>query len=357
MSIDKNELLGGMVANGIYELHLIPGSPVLYRNKVGDIIPLGNDVLSPDDTKEFAGEILSPEQRAEFLNTNEIDCALSVPGQSRYRFSVSMQRSSISVVIRTYPTNIPTFEELRLHKTISEIVRDIQKGLVIVAGPKGGGKSTTLASIINYMLKERPLKILTFENPIRFLFKNQKGVICQREAGLDVKNRSLFFENVINQSADALVVDDVYNLQELNSLLLMSAGGIVILKMIATSLVPAIERLINMYPVYLQDNARNTIASSLEAGFSQVLCRHTDKKTLIPAMEIYRSSNIMRQHFKDNKLQQVYQVMGGAGREAGMTNQEASLRMLVKNNQISKDEAMLRTSRPDEMKKLFSQAY
>lgn len=356
--INKAELLKGMLNKGIYEVHIVPGSPVMFRNKVGDLEPLDDGYVLPDDTRKFIADVLSSEQKAEFIEKNELDFAMSVSGLSRYRFSIFMQRSSISVIIRTYPMKIPTFDELRLHKGIKEVISPITKGLVIATGPKGGGKSTTLASLINYILAERPVKVLTIENPARFLFRSQKGIVCQREMDIDIKDRKRVFSTLTNQGADVILVDEVHNMQEAMDLILLSSGGTtVFLKMISPSLTHAIEKIINFFPTELQDNARALIAGALEGGFSQVLCRHTDKKSLIPAMEIYKATNNMRTLLKENKMNQFYQIMGGSGREAGMTNQDASLKALAKQNAITKEEAMLRTCRPEELKKLFASTY
>ncbi len=356
--INKGDLLKGMVSRGIYEVHIVPGSPIMFRNKVGDLETFEEGFVLPADTKELVLNILNDVQKAEFVEKNELDFAMTVPGFSRYRFSVFMQRSSISMIIKTYPMKIPTLDELRLHKGIKEIILPLTKGLVLVTGPKGGGKSTTLAAVLNEILAQRPVKMLTVENPMRYMLRNQKGVVCQREIGIDVKDRGLLFDSLTNQSADVIVVDEVSCLKELMTLILLSAGGtIVFLKMISPSITHAVEKLLSMFPPEQMAGARSLIAGALEGGFSQVLCRHTDNKTLIPAMEVYKATNNMRQFIREDKLNQVYQVMGGSGRQLGMTNQEASLKALVKQNSIKEEEAMNKTSRPDEMKKLFASAY
>ena len=200
------------------------------------------------------------------------DFAMTVPGFSRYRFSVFMQRSSISMIIKTYPMKIPTLDELRLHKGIKEIILPLTKGLVLVTGPKGGGKSTTLAAVLNEILAQRPVKMLTVENPMRYMLRNQKGVVCQREIGIDVKDRGLLFDSLTNQSADVIVVDEVSCLKELMTLILLSAGGtIVFLKMISPSITHAVEKLLSMFPPEQMAGARSLIAGALEGGFSSVM--------------------------------------------------------------------------------------
>ncbi len=356
--INRDELLKAMVTKGIFEVHMVPGSPLMMRNNLGDLVALDNNTISPGDTKTFVGELLNNDQRAEFISKNELELALSVPGVSRYRFSIAMQRNSISAILRTYPNKLPTFEELNLHKSVKEITEEIKKGLLIITGPKGGGKSNTLASILDHFLETRPCKILTIENPIKFLMKNKTGIICQREQGIDIKTRALAFENMANQSADIIVIDEILSFEECARMLSLASGGtIIILKTIAASLTIAIENLINLYPVNLQESCRAAIANSLEAGISQVLCKAATGKSLVPAMEIYKSTVNMRQLIRESKVSQVYQIMGSSGREAGMSNQEASMRAMIKQGTITQEEALTRTSRPDELKKMLAAAY
>ena len=356
--ISKGELLKGMIDSDMYEVHIVPGSPIMYRNSIGELEPMIGGNISTNDTKAFIGDLLNGDQKTEFAQNKELDFVVSSSGDSRYRFSIAMQRGSISAIIRTYPKKIADFEKLNLHKSVKDIAENIRKGLVIVTGPKGSGKSTTLAAVLDHMITSKPLKILSLENPIKYLFANKKGVIAQREMGIDVKDRSLFFQNLINQSADVLVIDEVTNADEAMKLLLLAAGGtIVFLKMISPSITNAMDLILNLFPSHLQDSTRSMLATALEAGMSQILCKDVTGKRLLPAMEIYKATNNLRQNIRENKFDLVYQVMGAAGRQEGMTNQEASLRQMEKQNLITKDEALARSSRPDAMKKLFAQAF
>ncbi len=356
--INKGELLRSMLEESRYELHIVPGSPIMFRNPIGELEPINGETISTNDTKSFIGELLNAEQKSEFAQNKEIDFIISASGVSRYRFSVAMQRGSISAIVRTYPKEIADFEKLNLHKSVKDIADNISKGIVLVTGPKGSGKSTTLAAVINHMIAARPIKILSLENPIKYLFANKKGVIAQREMGVDLKDRGLFFQNLINQSADVLIIDELTNPDEALKLMLLAAGGtIVFLKMISPSITHAIELILNLFPSGLQDSMRAMVATSLEAGISQVLCKDVTGKKLLPAMEIYRATNNLRQNIRENKFDLVYQVMGGAGKQLGMANQESSLRLMEKQNLITKDEAMARTCRPDAMTKLFAQPF
>ncbi len=356
--ISKGELLKGMIDSDMYEVHIVPGSPIMYRNSIGELEPMIAGNISTNDTKAFIGDLLNGDQKIEFAQNKELDFVVSASGVSRYRFSIAMQRGSISAIIRTYPKKISDFDKLNLHKSVKDIAENIRKGLVIVTGPKGSGKSTTLAAVLDHIISSRPVKILSLENPIKYLFANKKGVIAQREMGIDVKDRALFFQNLVNQSADVLVIDELTNADEALKLLLLAAGGtIVFLKMISPSITNAMDLILNLFPSHLQDSTRSMLATALEAGMSQILCKDVTGKKLLPAMEIYKATNNMRQNIRENKFDLVYQVMGAAGRQEGMTNQEASLRQMEKQNLITKDEALARSSRPDAMKKLFAQAF
>ena len=318
--ISKGELLKGMIDSDMYEVHIVPGSPIMYRNSIGELEPMIGGNISTNDTKAFIGDLLNGDQKIEFAQNKELDFVVSASGVSRYRFSIAMQRGSISAIIRTYPKKISDFDKLNLHKSVKDIAENIRKGLVIVTGPKGSGKSTTLAAVLDHIISSRPVKILSLENPIKYLFANKKGVIAQREMGIDVKDRSLFFQNLVNQSADVLVIDELTNADEALKLLLLAAGGtIVFLKMISPSITNAMDLILNLFPSHLQDSTRSMLATALEAGMSQILCKDVTGKKLLPAMEIYKATNNMRQNIRENKFDLVYQVMGAAGRQEGMT--------------------------------------
>ena len=168
--ISKGELLKGMIESDMYEVHMVPGSPIMFRNSVGELEPMmGDTPISTNDTKAFIGDILNGDQKVEFAQNKELDFVISASGVSRYRFSISMQRGSISAIIRTYPKKIADFEKLNLHKSVKDIAENIRKGLVLVTGPKGSGKATTLATILDYMISKRPVKILSLENPIKLI--------------------------------------------------------------------------------------------------------------------------------------------------------------------------------------------
>lgn len=351
----RDDILKMMLEKQITEIHMVPGSPIMTRDNIGELTSLGGEALTTNDTKNFVAELLNSDQRAEFMAKHEINIALSIPGVSRYRFNIFMQRNSISVVGKTYPTKVPSFEELNLSQKMPEFCDKMESGLMIVTGSRGSGKSHTVAAIIEYFLETKQKKIVTMENPIRFLFKNKKGIICQRESSIDVKDYINALNNIHNLNGDIYLIDEIYSYQEMNKVLQLATGGsIVVLKAVAPYLSVLLESLTNLYPNELQDQFKNMLSMAIETSFSQVLCKNTAGDKLLPAQEIFISTPNMRNLVKEGKFGQLYQIMGAAGREMGMVTQEFSLRSLLKKGSISQEEAYTRTVRPDDLKKVLS---
>jgi twitching motility protein PilT len=350
-----NELLRFMIERATLELHLVPGSPVMYRDNNFQLNPVDAAVLSPGEIKKLVTEILSPEQKNEFAQKNEITIAYSVPGLSRYRIAAFVQRNSIALLIKTVPPKPPVLDDLNLPPLVKDLSTRVTKGLVVICGPKASGKSSTLAAIINHIVETRSCKVMTLENPIKYLFKNQKGVICQREVGIDVKDYNAAFDALPHSGGDAFVINGVETYEIASRILTMAAGGqLVFVTLAAANVQMVLEKFIDLYPPNLQGQCKTLLAVGLEAIMSQILVKKSAGDGFIPAVEALVATGPVKTLLREGKIYQIQSIMSSAGREIGMQTQEQALRGLVKKNIITQDEAYSNAVRPEEFRKIMA---
>lgn len=355
--MNVEELFMTMVEKQASHLHLVPGSPILMR-KGSDFTPLDGYVLSPQDTQTVAETIMSEPLKAEFEQTMQTDFAFSVPGLSRFRINCFRQRGSVCVVIATNPPAPPTIDELGLPDAFRKNVLEADSGLIMITGPKGSGKAHTLAAIVNYLLEVRPCKIVSIENPIDFLHKNRKGAIAQREIGTDVPSYEAALRVLPYQGADVLVITGVEEFAIAERIVNLSAGGNLVL---CTSTAPTamvlVEKLVDLYPPQLQQQAKVLLSVGLRAVISQTLCTKASGDGLAAAYELMLATPAVKALIREGKFAQIQSFMGTSGRESGMSTQELSLRNLVKKNVITEAEAYKRAVRPEDFKKVLALPY
>ena len=351
------DLFTSMIDRRASHLHLVPGSPIMMRIN-NQLVSMDSQILSPQDTRAFSEAIMNEPLRDEFEEQLEVDFSFSVPGLSRFRVNVFKQRGSVAVVISTNPPAAPTIEELGIPETVKNIVHDSTSGLIIVGGPKHCGKSNTLAALVNFILEQRTCQVITLEDPIDFLHKNKRGIICQREIGNDVLSYADAFKALKHQSADVVVVGnlDTYEVVE-NVLRLASSGTLVLASCTAANVQGILEKIIDMSPAHLNQSVRNQIATGLRAIIGQVLLKKYSGDRLLPAFELLVASPQFKSLARENKLHQVQALMAASARDYGMQTQEMSLRYLVKKNLITMEEALRTTSRPEEFRKIMSMPY
>lgn len=352
-----HELFAYMIEKRASHFHVVPGSPIMMRVN-GVLSPFDNRMMSPADTAALVESFLTEEQRYYFAENKDLNISQSVPGLSRFRVNIFQQRGSVACVIATHPPSPPSIDELGLPEAIKNLALNLRQGLVLICGQRGSGKSATLAAMVNYILEMRTCQIMTLENPIDYLHKNKKGIICQREIGTDTLNFETAFESLTHQQPDVLICTEFDNYQVASTLINLAAGGTLC---IATTRQPSVmvllETIINLYPPHLNQQVRNLLAVSLEAIIAQALLQKASGTGLVPAFEILTGIPQIKSLLRDNKLFQIQSVMATGGREYGMSTQEQALRALVKKNIVTQDEAYAKSARPEDFKKLMSLPY
>ncbi|MFH1453864.1 MAG: ATPase, T2SS/T4P/T4SS family [Armatimonadota bacterium] len=357
MLLDRNKLFGMMVEKQISHLHLVPGSPVIIRQRTV-FVPLDNSILKPQDINEFIDELLTDEQKKILKEEKEIEFSYSMPGMSRFRINIFMQRGTYAAVIFMNPLKIPTIDDLLLPEFVKEQILKIRQGLIVVTGTEGSGKSLTLAAIINHILENRSCQMISLEDPIEFLFKNKKGIICQREIGTDVSSYEKAFETISRLNADVYIFNKVNSYTTAKMIAELSSGGsLVLVAAQAPSSVVFIEEFIDFYPPHLQHQAKTLLSIGLELVISQTLCTKATGDSMMPVFEILLGIPQVKTMIKDGKFAQIQNIMGTQGRDFGMQTQEQALRALVKKNVITQEEAESKAVRLEEFKKLMALPY
>lgn len=343
--MDLRGLLQLVVDEGASDLHITNDSPPVLRVD-GQMTPVsGANRLTPRDTARLCLSILNPEQRASFEATRELDMSIGVKGLCRFRVNLFVQKEAIAGVFRVIPSNVRPLEDLGLPPSVSELARR-SAGLVLVTGPTGSGKSTTLAAIVDQINRERPCHIVTLEDPIEYLHDHKRALINQREVGTDTRDFKSALRAVLRQDPDVVLIGEMRDLETVEAALRISETGHLCLGTLHTqSAVQSITRIIDMFPVHLRNQIRVQLSFSLQGVLSQRLIPRLGIKGRALAAEVMVMNQAIRHLVRDDKLHQIYgQVQLGQG-ASGMLTMNQSLVSLYKTRQISLDDA--RANSPD----------
>ena len=346
---DIDEILKIMVEKNASDLHLKVGNtPIMRINK--DLVNWGEEKLAPADTEAIARSIMTPGQWQTFEYNKEIDFAYTVPGVGRFRTNVFIQRGSIGIVMRAVKTEILSFEQLNLPQVLAEISL-VERGIVIVAGATGAGKSTTLAAMIDYINKTVRKHIVTVEDPIEFLHKDEKSIINQREVGIDTMTFQTALKHVLRQDPDVILIGEMRDNQSFTAALMASETGHLVLTTVhADSAVQCIERIMDFFSTPEQrEQARLQLATNIVAIICQRLIPKIDKQGLIPAVEILRGTPIVKKFIRENKFDKIQKAIE-TGKEDGMQSFNQSIFKLIKENKISEEDGLSKATNPDALK-------
>lgn len=347
-----NQLLTFLVENKGSDLHLSSGTSPAFRINGELYRPETFPPLTQRAIQILIYSVLSQAQRERFEEYLELDTSHSVPGVGRFRMNVLKQRGSVGAVFRHIPFRIKTVDELGLPQVVSSFA-DLPRGLVLVTGPTGSGKSTTLAAVLNRINETRSRHIVTIEDPIEFLHPHKASVVDQREVGSDTKSFSAALRHVLRQDPDVILVGEMRDLETVSAAITAAETGHLVLGTLHTQDAPqAIDRIIDIFPTGQQHQVRVQLAASLQAIVTQQLLRTHDGKGRIAAVEILVATPAVRNLIREGKTHQIYSSMQ-SGAEYGMQTMDGSLVDLVKKRMISLQEALSASSNPDEVRRLF----
>ncbi|WNF35925.1 type IV pilus twitching motility protein PilT [Bacillaceae bacterium IKA-2] len=319
------------------DLHLTVGVPPIMRIN-GDLKQYGKEVLKPADTEGMVFSILSEQLKENFKDKGEIDFSYGIAQVSRFRINAYRQRSCVSLAIRLIPTLIPSLDDLRMPNVLKKVVVKPQ-GLVLVTGPTGSGKSTTLAAMIDYLNKTERKHIITLEDPIEYLHKHHYCIIDQREVGFDTKNFANGLRASLRQDPDVILVGEMRDLETIGTAITAAETGHLVLGTLHTTNAPStIDRIIDVFPPNQQPQVRIQLASVLTAIVSQRLFPTVDKQSRCAATEILVNNSAIANLIRNEKIHQIDNVLQ-TSRSSGMHTLEMSIKELLAHQKISKETA------------------
>ncbi len=342
-----------MVEKGASDLHVTAASPPQLRVD-GRLVPLKAPPLSAVDTKQICYSVLTDAQKHRFEEDSELDLSFGVKGLSRFRANIFMQRGAVAGAFRTIPFKIMTFDELGLPPVVAELAKKPQ-GLILVTGPTGSGKTTTLASIINMINTERNQHILTVEDPIEYIHPHKSCVVNQREIGADTTSFKKALKYVLRQDPDVVLVGEMRDLETIEAALTISETGHLVFATLHTnSCVQTINRIIDVFPPYQQPQVRAQLSFVLEGVLSQTLLPRAGGNGRALALEIMVPNSAIRNLIREDKVHQIYSSMQVGQTKFGMQTLNQSLAELAKKRVIAVDEALSRSMDPDELRQLLT---
>lgn len=349
------DLLKQMIERGASDLHVTTGSPPRLRID-GKLIPIDHPPLTPTDTKNLCYSILTDAQKHRFEENSELDLSFGIKGLSRFRANIFMQRGAVAGAFRTIPFGIKTFTELGLPEIINEIVKK-PRGLVVVTGPTGSGKSTTLAAMVDRINEERYDHIITIEDPIEYLHGHKKSLINQREVNADTTSFKAALKYVLRQDPDVVLIGEMRDLETIEAALTVSETGHLTLATLHTnSAVQTINRIIDVFPSHQQEQIRVQLSFVLEGIISQQLIPKKSGQGRVLAVEILIPNPAVRNLIREDKIHQIYSIMQTGQARSGMQTMNQSLLELYTKGLISYEDAIGRSMVPEELITMIQRA-
>lgn len=349
---NMHQLLKAMIEKGASDLHVTTGSTPQIRVD-GQMTELGSTKLSPTETKQLCYSVLADSQKRQFEEENELDLSFGVKGLSRFRGNVFLQRGAVAGVFRAIPFEILSFEQLGLPPVVKNLSRK-PRGLVLVTGPTGSGKSTTLAAIIDAINKERSEHIITIEDPIEYLHPHKKCVVNQREVGADTQSFKKALKYILRQDPDVVLLGELRDIETIEAALTIAETGHLCFATLHTnSCVQTINRIVDVFPTNQQAQVRTQLSFVLEGVLSQTLIKKPTGGRCM-ALEIMIPNPAIRNLIREDKIHQIYSQMQVGQEKYGAQTMNQSLFMLAHSRQISQDDALSRSSDTEELRQMFA---
>jgi twitching motility protein PilT len=349
---DLTGILKTLAEKGASDLHLSADSAPHMRIDE-KLIPCDYDALSSDDIRSLIYAILTDEQKKDFEENFELDMSFGLKGIARFRANVFYQRGNIGAAIRALPAHIMSFEECGLPVNVMVDLCKKNKGLVLVTGATGSGKSTTLASMVEFINSDRPVHIITIEDPIEYIYSGKKAVIDQREVGHDTHSFSAALKHVLRQDPDVILIGEMRDLESIELALNAAETGHLVLATLHTSdATQTINRIIDVFPQHQQEQVRVQLSFVLNAVLAQQLIPKADAIGRTLALEVLKLTPAVRSLIREQKVHQIYSVIQTSQKD-GMKTMNQSLYELYQGQKISYEDAIARTSEIDDLKRML----
>jgi twitching motility protein PilT len=351
--VNLRDLLQEMIDKGASDLHITAGVPPQLRVD-GDILSTEHEPMSPEMCQQIVYSVLNEEQQKRFEELKELDFSFGVKGLSRFRGNVFMQRGVTSLAIRQIPYEIKTFKDLGLPPVVEQLANR-QKGLILVTGPTGSGKSTTLASIIDKINSERRKHIITIEDPVEYIHQHKRCIVNQREVKADTETFAAALKHVLRQDPDVILIGEMRDLETMSAALTIAETGHLALATLHTnSTFESINRIVDTFPSNQQGQVRAQLAFVLEGVLSQQLIPHKSGRGRAMVAEVMVCTQAIRAVIRDDKIHQIYGLMQ-AGQKYGMQTMNQALFNALIHGQVTREEAMRRTHDEQELLQMLGE--
>ena len=347
------ELLEVLLDRGASDLHLTAGAPPTIRLN-GDLVRLEEyPILTPRGLQGMIYAVLPQRMRERLEQELELDMSYALPGKARFRVNVYFQRDSLGAAFRLIPYEIKSVETLALPPVVSDLAR-FPRGFVVVTGPTGSGKSTTLAAMVDVVNTERQAHIMTVEDPIEFLHKHKSCIVNQREVGADTHGFAPALKHVLRQDPDVILVGEMRDLETISTAITAAETGHLVFATLHTQDAPqTIDRIVDVFPPYQQQQVRVQLSTTLQGVVTQQLLQTADGQGRVAACEILVATPAVRNLVREGKVHQIYSVMQAGGR-FGMQTMDAALANLVRSGLVTQGVAYERCHDPEELARLIS---
>ncbi len=347
--MELNEILQVALKAGASDIHLKAGLPPMFRVD-GSLVPLKDARrLPPEEIGRMALGIMNDFQREKYKQTNEVDLAYGVPGLGRFRVNVFQQRGTLGVVLRVIPFKIMTMEQLMLPKILEKVAGE-QRGLVLVTGTTGSGKSTTLAAMVDFINANETCHIMTIEDPIEFLIRDKRSIVNQREVGVDTMSFGQALKSALRQDPDVILVGEMRDLETIETALTAAETGHLVMSTLHTlDATETINRIISAFPPYQQKQVRLQLGTVLKAVISQRLVPKADGKGRVPAIEVLLATSRVKELIEDkDRTKEISDAISQGHVSYGMQTFDQSLMGLLKQGLITYEEALRQATNADD---------
>ncbi len=347
--IDVKTILADVIENGASDLHINVGMPPVLRRNT-ELIELDFPAISNEDAKEMVLSMVGPDKFKKIDENKDLDFSTSIDDGHRFRVNAHYQRDTIAISFRVIPNQIPAIDNLHLPPVVKELT-DLPRGLVLITGHTGSGKSTTLAAMVELINTKYGKRIITLEDPIEYMIENKECMVEQREIGADCPNFASGLKHVLRQDPDIIMVGEMRDLETTGSTVTAAETGHLVFSTLHTiNAAQTIERIIDIYPAAQQNQIRTMLANTLQAVISQTLFRRVDEPGMVPCTEILLCTSAVRNCIRENRIYEIPNIIE-TSRRLGMQNLDNSISELYFQGYIDREEAIMRSSNPAKMEK------
>jgi twitching motility protein PilT len=347
--IDIKNILADVIENGASDLHINVGMPPVLRKNT-ELVELDFPPITNEDAREMVLSMVGPEKFKKVEENKDLDFSTCIEDGHRFRVNAHYQRDTIAISFRVIPNKIPNIDNLHLPPVIKELT-DLPRGLVLITGHTGSGKSTTLASMVELINSKYCKRIITMEDPIEYMIENKESMIEQREIGADCPNFASGLKHALRQDPDIIMVGEMRDLETTGSTITAAETGHLVFSTLHTiNAAQTIERIVDIYPAAQQNQIRTMLANTLQAVVSQTLFKRIDEPGMVPCTEILLCTSAVRNCIRENRIYEIPNIIE-TSRRLGMQNLDNSITDLYFQGYIDREEAIMRSSNPAKMEK------